>query len=471
MPTPRDDHTGRTYDVVVVGAGPAGMAAATTAAGAGCAVAVVDAGDQPGGQYWRHRAGSLSSLPHRAAFMELTGALRRGATYLPGHEVWTAGRDGDGFVVRAVIDGTETAVPGRALVLAPGAFDRQLPFPGWDLPGVYTAGGAQALLKGHGVVVGQRVLVAGTGPFLLPVAAGLAARGVHVAGVLEANSTSGWVKHLTVVARHPRHIGEAAGFRARLAKSRSRYRARHAIVAAHGECQVEAVTIAKLGPDWAADAGTRTTVRCDAVAVGWGFVPRVELAVGLGCSTRVDIDGSVVVAVDDRQATDVPGVFVAGEACGVGGASLALAEGEIAGVAAAARLGRRTAEPGRARRRRARHRAFAAAMHAVYPVRDGWRTWLRPDTQLCRCEEVPVAALSEAVRDLGATDGRSVKLLTRVGMGWCQGRMCGYATSQLAAAESGRPGSESWLAQRPLAVPVPLGVLARLPEMNTEEDA
>lgn len=472
MPTQRDDsRAGRTYDVVVVGGGPAGLAAAAAAARAGCAVAVVDAGDEPGGQYWRHRAGRLGDLPRRATFTALTRVLGSGATHLADHEVWTAGRDGDGFIVRALFGGTETAVRGGALVLAPGAFDRQLPFPGWDLPGVYTTGGAQALLKGHGVAVGHRVVVAGTGPFLLPVAAALAARGASLSGVLEANRTAAWLKHLPVVARHARRIGEAAGYRAKLARSRARYRPGHAIVAAHGDRQVEAVTIARLGPGWEVEDAPPTTIRCDAVAVGWGFVPRVELAVGLGCATRVDVDGSVVVAVDDLQSTDVPGVFAAGEACGVGGAALALAEGEIAGVAASAWLGRRTVEPARARRWRARQRAFAAAMHSVYPIRDGWRTWLRPDTVLCRCEEVPVADLTGAVHQLGATDARSVKLLTRAGMGWCQGRMCGYATSRLAAAESGRSGSELGMVHRPLAVPVPLGVLARSPEKIMEDDA
>jgi thioredoxin reductase len=472
VPTQHSDSlAGRTYDVVVVGGGPAGLAAAAAAARTGCAVALVDAGAEPGGQYWRHPAGRLDGLPRRPAFTALTRALRSGVTHLPDHDVWAVGRAGDGFVVRALSGAAETAVLGASLVLAPGAFDRQLPFPGWDLPGVYTAGGAQALLKGHGVAVGQRVVVAGTGPFLLPVAAGLAAAGIRLAGVVEANHPRGWLKHLPVVVRHAGYVAEAAAYRARMARGRGRYRPGHAILAAHGDRQVEAVTLAKVGPDWEIDTGSRRTIQCDAVAVGWGFVPRVELATALGCSTRVDVDGSVVVAVDDSQATDVPGVFAAGEACGVGGAVLSLAEGEIAGLAAAASQGRPVTPPARARRTRTRQRAFAAAMHSVYPIRDGWRTWLRPDTLLCRCEEVPVADLTRAVHELGATDARSAKLLTRAGMGWCQGRMCGYAASRLIAAESGRPGSELGVSNRPFAVPVPLGVLAQSPEMITEDDA
>jgi len=437
---------------------------------AGCTVAVLDAGQQPGGQYWRHPPGDLTDVADRATFTGLAEVVRSRATYLPDHEVWTAGRDGDAFVVHAVHRDAATTVRGSTLVLAPGSYDRQLPFPGWDLPGVYTAGGAQALLKGHRVTVGRSVVVGGTGPFLLPVAAGLAAHGVSVQGVFEANHPAAWVRRLPAMARNPGRLVEAAGYAAMLARFRIPYRSRHAIVAAHGTEQVESVTVARLDRGWGVVPGTARTVRCDAVAVGWGFVPRLELPLALGCSTLVDIDGSLTTAVDDDQATDVPGVYVAGEACGVGGATLAVVEGELAGVAAAARLGRRVGDVGRLTRRRARLRAFAAAMHSVYPVADGWRQWLRPDTLVCRCEEVPVSSITEAMHALGASDVRSVKLLTRSGMGWCQGRVCSYPTSRLVAADVGGPADERGLAERPLAVPVSLELLARLPSTDQEAD-
>jgi thioredoxin reductase len=459
-------HSGAVVDVVVVGAGPAGLAAAAAAVAAGCAVAVVDAGRDLGGQYWRHPPGRPGAVPRATTFRRLAEAVRSGATCLSEHDVWMVGRDGSGFVVHALHGAVERTVRAATVVLAPGAVDRQLPFPGWDLPGVYTAGGAQALVKEHAVLAGRRVVVAGTGPFLLPVATGLAAHGAQIAGVFEAAATTGWLRHSTVLAGHGARLGEAAAYRARLLAAGVRYRTRHAVVAAHGDDRLEAVTVARLDPRWRFDDRSVRTVACDALAVGWGFSPRVELAVHLGCATATGADGSVVVAADDDQATTVPGVYVAGEASGIGGAMLAVAEGEIAGRAVAAWLGRHTPGSGAARHARDRGRAFAAAMHAVYPVRDGWRGWLRPDTVVCRCEEVPVRELVTAIRDLGATDTRTVKLLSRAGMGWCQGRICGFAASRIAAAEGGGIGGEAGLVRRPLAVPVPLGVLARTSELG-----
>ncbi|MYW00063.1 FAD-dependent oxidoreductase, partial [Streptomyces sp. SID3343] len=171
----------RPHDLVVLGAGPAGLTAAVTAARFGLRVAVLDANSRAGGQYHRHRAGEPPNWP----------PLRRlgSVDFLANHRVWAVERADDHFVAHTLVGDRGTrpvTVRGRKLLLATGAYDRQLPFPGWDLPGVFTAGGAQALLKGNGVAPGRRAVVAGTGPFLLPVAVALAEAGVRVVAVLEA---------------------------------------------------------------------------------------------------------------------------------------------------------------------------------------------------------------------------------------------------------------------------------------------
>lgn len=448
------------HDLVVIGAGPAGLAAAVAAATAGLDVALVDAGRRPGGQYYRHHAAATGRLHHGwDAFVRLRDALDR-LTYLPDHRVWHAE---DGFTVHALAgdrDERPARIDARTLIVATGAYDRSLPFPGWDLPGVRTAGGAQALLKGDRVTAGRRLVVAGTGPFLLPVATGLARAGATVAGVYEANRPYGFARH---VARHPDKAREGAGYAAVLARHRIPYRTGHTVVAAHGDDRVEAVTVARLDRDWA--RVSERAVECDAVAIGYGFTPQLEIPLQLGCATRMDADGSLVIAVDAAQRTSVPGVYAAGETTGVGGAALSLAEGELAGLAAAEAAAGVPADPARVRRllaRRRRLREFAAALHRAYPVRPGWMDRLRDDTLVCRCEEVTRGRLAEAAR-LGATDARSAKLLTRAGMGRCQGRVCGYATAWLAAGAGGRapgPGDLSGTAGRPIAQPVRLRDLA-----------
>ncbi|MEU4702719.1 NAD(P)/FAD-dependent oxidoreductase [Nonomuraea dietziae] len=442
------------YDLVVVGGGPAGVAGALSAAQAGLRVALVDASPRLGGQYFRHRAGSLPSGRGADRFVRQCRALRTRAELLLDHKVWAVEQGEDSVTVHVMAGPEERpfTLACRALLIATGAHDRPLPFPGWDLPGVLTAGGAQALLKGEGVPAGRRVVVSGTGPFLLPVAAGLAKAGVSVAGVFEANGPLGLARHPLLAAGK---AGEALGYGVALAGHRVPYRTRHAVVAAHGSSRVTHVTVARLDAEWRVLSSR--TVECDAVAVGYGFVPQIDLAVQLGCATTHSADGSPVVDVDEGQRTSVASVYAAGEPTGVGGAELAELEGRTAGLTIAHDLASGEGGdpvPGVLRRRGERLRAFARALQEAYPVQPGWQDWLHDDTLVCRCEEVPVSRIREAM-DLGATDARSIKLLARPGMGWCQGRICGYAVSCLAGERPQAP-------RRPIAQPITLGCLERI---------
>lgn len=479
MPTSRsdaagpDDDAGSLVDVAVVGGGPAGMSAAVAAADCGASVLLIDAGPVLGGQFWRHPpdralAKEVASQHHglrhyRHLARSITRHARSGRLdVLSRREVWTLERNEDnGFAVRmihrAAATEQERVVRARALVIAPGAYDRQVPFPGWTLPGVMTAGGVQAMLKGSGTVAGQRVLVAGTGPFLLPVAAGLASAGATVVGVHEASGTSGWVRHPGAVARNVTKLAEGVGYAATLARHRVPYRLRSTVLEAHGDDQVREVTTARLDSSGMIRPGSEERVPVDVLAVGWGFTPQLELPLALGCATRTDTDGSLVVVVDDVQRTSVEGVFVAGEACGVGGAALAGVEGRIAGAAAARSLGHGAAATARDRRQRTALRSFARAMHRTYPVPEAWLDRVTDDVLVCRCEEVSVGRLRHVVLELGAGDPRSAKLMARVGMGWCQGRVCGYPASCLVAHWTGTEPDQSQLASRPVATPVPLG--------------
>ncbi|MDA3625284.1 NAD(P)/FAD-dependent oxidoreductase [Saccharopolyspora sp. WRP15-2] len=478
------------FDIAVVGAGPAGLAAAVTAAETGRSVVLVDAGEQPGGQYWRHPDESAprgeESLGHhdwsiftdfRARLHRLTGDGR--IVHLPRRQVWFVERPAPGTRahtlhlttahVEAARSGDETprSVTADGLVLCPGGYDRQLPIPGWDLPGVMAAGGVQALLKGHRTLAGRRAVVAGTGPFLLPVATGLAAAGADVVAVCEAGSVSGWAKNPLAAAAVPAKAREAVEYATALAHHRIPYLQRTAITAIHGDDEVRSVELSRLDREGRIRDRTRR-VDVDLVALGWGFTPSLELITATGAETRKDVDDSLVAVVDSEQRATAPGVYVAGEATGVGGALLAVAEGELAGLIAA-RDQRATVPqaPVQALQKRiARYRRFAAAMHAAHPVPRRWHEWLRPDTTVCRCEEVSFGQVCAARDELGAGDARSVKMMARPGMGWCQGRVCGFATAQLAAAQEGRELTADDLrptAKQTFTAPISLEQLAEAP--------
>ncbi|MFG3246623.1 FAD-dependent oxidoreductase [Streptomyces sp. NPDC048187] len=466
-------------DLVVVGAGPAGLAAAVTALNGGLRVVLVDSGAAVGGQYWRHppehaRAAVPTEDLHHGlrTYRALCGAVaaHRVAGRLDlrlEHHAWSAVREGDGFAIHAVDRRDvprETAVVLRAprLLVATGAHDRQLPFPGWDLPGVLTVGGLQALLKGGSVAAGRRVALGGTGPFLLPVAAGLAARGVEVVAVCEAAHPRAWLRHPGPLLRNPGAWAEGVGYAAALVRHRVPVRPRTAIVGADGDERVTSVRIAALTPDGRVRPGTQRRVEVDAVGVGWGFVPQLDLLVPLGCALTDSADGNAVAAVDAGQRTTVPGLYAAGETCGVGGAALALHEGRLAaesvladsGAARAPAHRRPARRPAALRSAPARHRAFARAMALAHPIPPAWPSGLSDDTVVCRCEEVTAGAVRAARAD-GAHDHRQVRQLTRAGMGWCQGRMCGPAVHCLTEREGAYEPAE-----RLVATPVTLGALA-----------
>ncbi|MFC6091678.1 NAD(P)/FAD-dependent oxidoreductase [Saccharothrix lopnurensis] len=462
-------------DVLVVGGGPAGMAAALTARRHGAErVVLLEADDDVGGQYWRHPPGRHADPGERhrgrPRFSDLRAALLRdpGCEVVTNAHVWSVDRrDGRPPLVHALIgevDGqtrAHRAFDPAALVLATGAQERTLPFPGWDLPGVVTAGAAQALAKGERVAVGRRVLVAGSGPFLLPVAAGLVGVGARVVGVVEASGPArlvrGWGAEPWRLAATGGKAVELAGYLRVLAAHRIPYRSGAAVVAAHGADRVEAVTVARLNPDWSPVAGTGRRVEVDAVCVGHGFLPRAELAITAGCA----LGGDGAVEVDHRQRTSVPGVLAAGELGGVGGVDLALAEGLVAGAVAAG------GEPAPAAlRRRAVFREFATRLSAAHATGPGWRSWLDDATVVCRCEDVTAGTLRRAAGATRSRGLRSLKLTTRAGLGLCQGRTCGPAVEDLLAGvlDPGRT------ANRPIAVPLRLGELADHNRTGNRED-
>ncbi|MGO1318822.1 MAG: FAD-dependent oxidoreductase [Galactobacter sp.] len=505
-------------DVLVIGAGPAGLAAVAEALDAGATVACVDSNTQPGGQFWRHLPENVVTDDGRlhhgwGTYRELRARFDAGIesgrlTFLPCTSVWMvqASADGSGFdahltsaIQRPQVPAAATSgvpIVATAVVMATGGYDRQLPAPGWDLPGVMAAGGIQATIKGSGVLPGRRVLLAGTGPFLLPVAANVLAAGGEVLAVCEAASLTGWVPHALTASKVPSKGIEGAEYAGELLKHRVPYLQRRVITEIHGTDGVESVTTAKVDASGNVLPGTeRVFDDVDIVGLGYGFTPQIELGVQLELTTRTDVDDSVVLTADDQMASSQDGVFVAGEITGVGGWLLSVTEGHVAGRAAAAKALKAPdagtmpdgaaaaghgssgmgasptkASPTKAEARTIRrHRDFAAAMHTAHPVPPKWEDRLTEQTLVCRCEEVSAGDIVVAKDEALAQDARASKQVTRAGMGWCQGRMCGFATACLAA--SGAPTREQMEAtsKRPVSSPVTLATLIAGAAETSEE--
>ncbi len=380
-------------DVAVVGAGPAGIAAAATAAAAGASVVLLDAAQRPGGQIWRHR--STDGLPASGA--RWLARLRHAAvTWIPGATVLDAGEP---RTLLAEREGRAFAVRYRSLVISTGATERFVPFPGWTLPNVLGVGGLQALLKTGADVTGKRVVLAGSGPLLLPVAAALARAGARLVVVAEQAPAAALYGFAARLVESPARLRQAVGYRSAFA--RTSYRPGTWVVRIDAAGHGLLVTLTNGRRVW--------TELADLAGVGYGLVPSVGLAEVAGCAIR---DG--IVTTDASQQTTVPGVYAAGELTGIAGAEAAIAEGIVAGGVAAGR----TAPDRSAVRTAASSRRFAARLTRAFTLRSELRTLADAGTIVCRCEDVRLGQIE------AGWSSRQARLYARVGMGPCQGRVC-----------------------------------------------
>ena len=463
----------RQTEVAVLGAGPAGIAAAVTAGSAGASVTIVDESCHAGGQIYRHPAEPFRVRRPDVLGKEYTRAQQLAreltasrAEILAGTLVWGIEEDRTLLLFREEVGAEE--LKAKAVIVAAGAYDRPIAFPGWTLPGVWTAGGAQAMLKSQRIVPGRRVLVAGAGPLLLPLAQSLAEAGAAVAGVVEATTRLEWLLQSHRMLGHWDRLRDIVRYETAVLRARVPRFFGQVVVRADGAGQVERATIAEVDRQWRPKPGTERSFEVDLLCVGYGFLSSLELPRLLGCEMVYHpSQGQYLPKHDANMESSVAGVFVAGETTGIGGAELARAEGEIAGLAAAQRLGHVLGAEGRrqmqaAQERRRHHLRFARMLEQLFAMRPGIYELAEPDTPICRCEEVTVAEIQAAIRR-GATSVRAVKGWTRVGMGPCQGRICSHLAAELVARETGRPlGEVLDLTPRPPVKPVPLQVLAGL---------
>ena len=388
-------------DILIVGAGPAGMAAAVRAHESGARVLVVDDNPKAGGQIWRGggRAHAGSQSGHWFARLATTGI-----PVLTSTQVVSAAGSSRTLLVETT--GQSLELRFRKLVIATGAREIFLPFPGWTLPGVMGVGGLQALAKSGLPVAGKLVVVAGSGPLLLAVAAHLRKAGAHVKLIAEQVTRKAVTQFAFGLLNHPAKVLQASALRFSLAGIP--YRFGCWVEAAEGNGRVDRLRLRQGQKTW--------TETCDYAAIAYGLYPNNEMASLLGCRIQ-----ETAVVVNEWQQSSVDHAYCAGECTSIGGIDLSLIEGEIAGYAACGKydLARRLF------RKRDNARRFADKLNKAFALREELRALPQADTLICRCEDVSYGKLKNM------SSFRAAKLHTRCGMGPCQGRICGPATDFL----------------------------------------
>lgn len=442
------DKMDKDVDLVVLGAGPAGVNAAITANRHGLKVVLVDQNHAAGGQVFRPMPETFTPSGGSAApgeGDELRQRLARSQVRVYfNHTVWNVSTD---LRVDAVGPDGPVHWRCRALVVASGTTERVVPFPGWTLPNVMGLAAATILLKSQKMLPGADTLVAGCGPLLTAVAAGIVDGGGKVAALVDAAPRSAWLKASPAMVSRPDLMWQGVKWLAQIKT------AGIPIFSAHAIEKVEAVdgrlraTLAPVDSDRRIGGGERHAVHADAVVVGNGLVPGTDVTRLLRAEHTFNRKlGGWVAVTDEYCRTSVPGLYAAGDGCGISGAAAAIHHGEHAGLAVAHDLGSLDEhsferEAAAVQRRLSKARRFGQAMGALMALPSRQVETIAPDTVVCRCEDVTRAEIDAAVAG-GARDMNQLKAWTRCGMGPCQGRSCGDVAAELAALKAGCGRSE-----------------------------
>jgi len=442
-------------ELAIVGAGPAGMAAAIEAQQMGIETLLIDSASAPGGQVYRQTPPEFGDSPQPAArkmFDQLTHVnipIYRDTIVwgiFPEDNKHLLGLYGPDEVPRRIL--------AKTVILAPGAYERPTPFPGWTLPGVMTVGAALILVKHQHILPGRRILISGTGPLSWLLALKLIEAGVEMVKVLDANPFpwQGW-RYL------PRFWGQGErlkeGLDAILAMWRTGQMVRwgQMVLSAQGKDQVESATFGRM------DGSNSQTIPVDTICLGYGFVPAVQLSRQAGCEHFYDeTSGGWIPVRDGWLGSTVPGIFTAGDGAGIGGKDTALCEGQLAALGVARFLGKNI-PPKRValvQRNLQRQKQFAEVLNTLFPFPIQTLDLLSDQTYICRCEGVRLADIRKMISE-GATTLGILRKLTRAGMGRCQGRFCGHTLAAILSQETGQPLDQLTLpTPRPPVMPIPL---------------
>lgn len=447
------------YDIVVIGGGPAGIAAANASATGTASVLLIDATETLGGNYYKSPPSELEPAltaqdrKRLAGLRDKVDALsRQGVDVLSNTHVWGIFQGAEATYSGPVADAAQPftlylepgdKVEARSLIIAAGVHDRAIPFPGWTMPGVMTPGAVQLLIKKQGLLPGKRVVVAGSGPLQLAVAATLADAGAQVVAMLDpSGALEGMAGMPGAMWGQWGKIQEFSGYMASLVRHRVPTHFRHTILRAEGTLQdgVRRAVIGRVDGQGYPIPGTERALEVDLICVAYGFMPSIALTLHLGCAHDYAPNlAAYIPRHDEQMQTNLNGVFVAGDMTGVGGKALAELQGKVAGISALETLG--LLAPGEAEARRSdlrpaivREERFARWLWGRWRTKPGFFGIMEAGTLVCRCEGVTAGEIKQSCAN-GAKNLAGAKLRTRLGMGVCQGRYCTVNAAVIMAQE------------------------------------
>lgn len=460
------------YDIAIVGAGPAGMTAASECARLGLAVVVFDENAEAGGQIYRaierntrtKRPYLGSDYAHGAALWEAFSTAT--ATYVPSAMVWSLEQQEEGgeamAELRVSVAGRSRIVFARRVILATGATERPMPVRGWTLPGVMSVGAAQIALKASALLPQGPVVLAGSGPLLYLYADQVLAAGGAIDAILETTPRRNWLRaapHVLSFFASP-YAWKGLGLMLRVRRALQVFRAVTALEIT-GTDRADGVTFVT--------GGKTVSLRAGSIFLHQGVIPHTNLANTAGCAlVWKDRQMCFAPVVDEEGRSSKSAIFIAGDGSGIGGAVVAALDGRIAGIAAAQEvLGRQSSEAlshiVRSRKKALRGRDF---IDLAYQPALAFRAPQADDIVACRCEEVSVGAVREAAAR-GVAGPNQLKTMLRCGMGPCQGRMCAATVTELLADAQQRPPADVGTYRlRPPVKPVPLCEIAALPHTS-----
>ena len=452
---------------VIIGAGPAGIRAAQTLVEFGVRPIILDEGMRWGGQIYRQQPTNFSRTSRQLygfdsnkadALSKVFKGLINLVDYRPQSLVWNVEQNR----LDVIHQGQSSILPWQSLIVATGATDRILPFPGWTLPGVFTMGATQIALKYQACAIGAQVILAGTGPLLYLVAYQYVKAGATVLAVLDTAHFSSQIKALPGLLNQPKQLARGMYYVGWLISRGIKIRRGIRIVRAEGKNKIDALVIKN-------ERGAIETLPCDALGVGYALRPETQIADGLGCEFKFDPMQRAHVPVKDIAGrSSLDGVYLAGDGAGIMGADAAELSGELSALALVLD---RAVRPGDAEsiRRRAKYlesrihtiTRFRAGLETAFPCPDDWIEQLTDETIICRCEEITFGHIRDAITVCDIREVNRLKALSRAGMGRCQGRMCSQASAEILAHLTEQPlNNVGRLRGQPPIKPVPAHILA-----------